>query len=88
MTIRKYSFVLANSSHMYIWELYVFAKYGNFVLNIQNFWKNSSDISEWVSKKKQLIFEEKSHLSKFKPNSGASSCHNMGTIHKKISWQA
>ena len=39
MTVRKYSFLLANSSHKYIWELYVFAKYGNFVLNIQNFEK-------------------------------------------------
>ena len=39
MTVRKYSFLLANSSHKYIWELYVLAKYGNFVLNIQNFEK-------------------------------------------------
>ena len=39
MTVRKYSFLLANGSHKYIRELYVFAKYGNFVLNIQNFEK-------------------------------------------------
>ena len=40
-----------------------------------------------MSKKQQLIFEEKSHLSKIKPNC-ANSCHDIGTIGKKISWQA
>ena len=39
MTVRKYSLLLANSSHKSIWELYILAKYGNFVLNIQNFEK-------------------------------------------------
>ena len=39
MTVRKYSFLLANSSHKSIWELYVLTKYGNFVLNIKNFEK-------------------------------------------------
>ena len=39
MTVRKYSFLLANSSHKYIWELYVLARYENFVSSIQNFEK-------------------------------------------------
>ena len=46
MTVRKYSFLLVNSSHNYICELYVLARYGNFVSNIQNFEKNYPDISE------------------------------------------
>ena len=37
-----------------------------------------------MSIKKQLIFEEKSHLSKVKPDC-ANSCHNMGTIQKNQS---
>ena len=41
MKVRKYSFLLVNSSHKYIWELYIFAKYGNFVLNLQNFEKTT-----------------------------------------------
>ena len=39
MTVRKYSFLLGNNSHKYIKELYVLVKYGNFVLDIQNFEK-------------------------------------------------
>ena len=39
MTARKYSFLLADSSHKVIWELYILAKYGNFSLNIQSFEK-------------------------------------------------
>ena len=60
MTIRKYSFLLANSSHKYIWELYLLAKYGNFVLNIQNFEKtpktflNEYQKSNWFLKKKVI----------------------------------
>ena len=60
MTVRKYSFLLANSSHKYIWELYVLAKYGNFVLNIQNFEKtpqtflNEYQKSNWFLKKKVI----------------------------------
>ena len=46
MTVRKYSFLLANSSHKSIRELYVLAKYGNFVLNIQK--------SNWFLKKKVI----------------------------------
>ena len=46
MTVRKYCFLLANSSHKYIWELYILAKYWNFILNVQNFEKNFPDISE------------------------------------------
>ena len=60
MTVRKYSFLLANSSHKSIWELYVLAKYGNFVLNIQNFEKtpqtflNEYQKSNWFLKKKVI----------------------------------
>ena len=60
MTVRKHSFLLANSSHKYIWELYVLAKYGNFVLNIQNFEKTSHTFlneyqkSNWFLKKKVI----------------------------------
>ena len=39
MKVRKFSFLLANSSHKSLSELYILAKYGNFVLNIQNFEK-------------------------------------------------
>ena len=60
MTVWKYSFLLTNSSHKYIWELYVLAKYGNFVLNIQNFEKtpqtflNEYQKSNWFLKKKVI----------------------------------
>ena len=39
MTVLKYSFLLANSFLKYKWEIYILPKYGNFVLNIQNFEK-------------------------------------------------
>ena len=60
MNYGKYPFLLANSSHKYIWELYVLAKYGNFVLNIQNFEKtpqtflNEYQKSNWFLKKKVI----------------------------------
>ena len=53
-------FLLANSSHKYIWELFVLAKYGNFVLNIQNFEKTSQTFlneyqkRNWFLKKKVI----------------------------------
>ena len=79
-----------NWLHLTQWQVHIgtvcIGKIWEFCLKYSKFWKNFLDISEWVSKK-QLIFEEKSHLSKFKPNC-ANSCHNMGTIRKKISWQA
>ena len=60
MTVRKYSFLLANNSHKSIWELYVLEKYGNFALNIQNFEKtpqtflNEYQKSNWFLKKKVI----------------------------------
>ena len=60
--------------------IYILIKYGNFVLDIQNFeTKLPIYFNEY---KKQLVIEEKSYLSKFKPNF-ANSCHNMGTICKE-----
>jgi len=65
VTVRKYIFLLANSSHKYIWELHVLAKYGNFVLNNQNFetisytFLNKYQKSNWFLKKK-VIFQNTS----------------------------
>ena len=60
MTVRKYSFILGNSSHKSIWGLYVLAKYGNFVLNIKilkkllrHFWMGIKK-SNWFLKKKVI----------------------------------